>query len=128
MIFNPLHPNKTQDILTYTVWTCTYLWNHHHSQGNTHIRHLQGLSPVLLRFVVVMVGRTLTVRSALLTDRDVYSTELFTLGTVLGSRLLEFTRPIQPRLYTHGTCLPFTSPPSPWQPPLYSLLLGVCLY
>lgn len=80
---------------------CTYLWNHHHSQGSKHIHHLQSLSPVLYCVVVVLVGRALTVTSALLTDCDACSTELFTLSTVLGSRLLEFTCPVQLRLCTH---------------------------
>lgn len=80
---------------------CTYLWNHH-SQGSKHIHHLQGLFLVLLYcVVVVLVGRALTVTSTLLTDCDAYSTELFTLSTVLGSRLLELTHPVQLRLYTH---------------------------
>ena len=81
---------------------CTYLWNHHHSQGSKHIHHLQSLFSVLLYcVVVVLVGRALTVTSALLMDCDAYSTELFTLSTVLGSRFLEFTRHVQLRLDTH---------------------------
>ena len=51
----------------YSLDMCIYLWNHHHSQGDKHIRHLQGLSPVLLCFVLLFWWEE-HLRSALLTD------------------------------------------------------------